>query len=57
MTDNATYIVPTDLRSEVPCLQCGGFSKSVQAHFRHHMLCDGGKKARNKQGKVVKANA
>ncbi len=57
MTDFKAYIVPPDLRREVPCLQCGGFSKSVQAHFRHHMLCDPAKAKNRARGKVVKANA
>lgn len=57
MTDFKAYIVPPDLRREVPCLQCNATSKSVEAHFRHYYSCDGGKKAANKRGKVVKANA
>jgi len=54
MTDFKEYTVPTDTRSAVPCLQCGGTSKSVQAHFRHHYLCDP-KKVQNKRGKVIGA--
>lgn len=57
MTDFKAYIVPPDLRREVPCLQCNATSKSVEAHFKHYYTCDGGKKAANKRGKVVKANA
>jgi hypothetical protein len=45
----------SDLRTEVPCLQCNTNQKSVQAHFRHYWNCDGGKKAANKRGTVVKA--
>jgi hypothetical protein len=45
----------SDLRTEVPCLQCNTNQKSVQAHFRHYWSCDP-KKAQNKaRGKVIKA--
>jgi|HubBroStandDraft_2_1064218.scaffolds.fasta_scaffold42239_6 hypothetical protein len=57
MTDFKAYIVPRDARTAVPCLLCGGTSRSVQQHFRHFMICDPTKAKNRARGKVIGATA